>query len=30
MAIPVVDLADFLSGDPKKKADFVQATRKSI
>src|SRR5882757_334317 len=25
MAIPVVDLADFLSGDPKKKSDFVQA-----
>ena len=24
MAIPSVDLADFLSGDPKKKADFVQ------
>jgi isopenicillin N synthase-like dioxygenase len=24
MAIPTVDLSDFLSGDPKKKADFVQ------
>src|ERR1700750_3437468 len=25
MAIPVVDLADFTSGDPKRKAAFVQA-----
>lgn len=25
MSIPSVDLADFLSGDPKKKQDFVQA-----
>lgn len=29
MAIPVVDLADFLSGDPKKKAAFVQALGKA-
>ncbi len=29
MAIPVVDLADFLSGDPKKKADFVQQLGKA-
>src|SRR5580765_2638198 len=29
MAIPVVDLADFLSGDPKKKSDFVQAIGKA-
>jgi len=29
MAIPVVDLADFLSGDPKKKADFVQQIGKA-
>ena len=25
MSIPVVDLADFLSGDPKRKAAFVQS-----
>jgi isopenicillin N synthase-like dioxygenase len=29
MAIPSVDLADFLSGDPKKKSDFVQALGKA-
>ncbi|MBS1597189.1 MAG: isopenicillin N synthase family oxygenase [Bacteroidetes bacterium] len=29
MAIPVVDLADFLSGDPKKKAEFVQQLGKA-
>jgi isopenicillin N synthase-like dioxygenase len=29
MAIPVVDLADFLSGDPKKKSAFVQSIGKA-
>ena len=29
MAIPVVDLSDFLSGDPVKKADFVQQLGKA-
>jgi len=29
MAIPAVDLADFLSGDPKKKSGFVQALGKA-
>ncbi|KAI9440301.1 2OG-Fe(II) oxygenase [Russula earlei] len=29
MSIPVVDLADFLSGDPKRKSDFVQQLGKA-
>ncbi len=29
MAIPVVDLAEFLSGDPKRKAAFVQELGKA-
>ncbi len=29
MAIPTVDLAEFMSGDPKKKADFVQQLGKA-
>jgi hypothetical protein len=29
MSIPVVDLADFLSGDPQRKAAFVQSLGKA-